>query len=107
MCLQETKDRSTRAFPREVFEGLGYNVAVHGQKTFNGVAILSKLPFDEVTPRLPGDDEDDHARFIEAVVSTPSGPFAWHRLYLPNGNPIGPKIRLQTQMDEAASCLFA
>ena len=49
---------------------MGYNVAVHGQKTFNGVAILSKLAFDEVTPRLPGDPEDDHARFIEAVVST-------------------------------------
>ena len=44
------------AFPREPFEALGYNVAVHGQKTFNGVAILSKFKFDEVTPRLPGDD---------------------------------------------------
>ena len=59
-----------RPFPREPFEALGYNVAVHGQKAFNGVAILSKLRFDEVTPRLPGEDGDDHARFIEAVVST-------------------------------------
>ena len=66
VCLQETKSQD-ETFPREPFEALGYNVAVHGQKTFNGVAILSKLPFDEVTPRLPGDPEDDHARFIEAV----------------------------------------
>ena len=68
-CLQETKCVD-EAFPRDAFEALGYNVAVHGQKTFNGVAILSKLPFDEVTPGLPGDNTDDHARFIEAVVST-------------------------------------
>src|SRR5690242_8801408 len=57
VCLQETKCVD-EAFPREPFEALGYNVAVHGQKTFNGVAILSRLPFDEVTPRLPGDTED-------------------------------------------------
>jgi len=63
-CLQETKCLDD-AFPREAFEAAGYNVAVHGQKAFNGVAILSKLPFDEVTPRLPGDPEDDHARFLE------------------------------------------
>jgi len=72
VCLQETKCVDD-AFPREHFESLGYNVAIHGQKTFNGVAILSKLKFDEVTPGLPGDDADDHARFIEAVVSTPRG----------------------------------
>jgi exodeoxyribonuclease-3 len=86
VCLQETKCQD-EAFPREPFEGLGYNVAIHGQKTFNGVAILSKLPFDEVTPRLPGDDADDHARFIEAVVSTGSGALRVASIYLPNGNP--------------------
>ena len=57
VCLQETKCVDD-AFPREPLEALGYNVAVHGQKTFNGVALLSKLPFDEVTPRLPGDEAD-------------------------------------------------
>jgi len=88
VCLQETKCVD-EAFPREPFEELGYNVAVHGQKTFNGVAILSKLPFDEVTPRLPGDNEDDHARFIEAQVSTPRGVVRVASIYLPNGNPIG------------------
>jgi len=86
VCLQETKCVDD-AFPREPLEALGYNVAVHGQKTFNGVAILSKLPFDEVTPRLPGDDDDDHARFIEAVVSTKSGALRIASIYLPNGNP--------------------
>src|SRR3977135_3614822 len=88
VCLQETKTQD-ETFPREPFEALGYNVAVHGQKTFNGVAILSKLPFDEVTPRLPGDPEDDHARFIEAQVSTPSGILRVASVYLPNGNPVG------------------
>jgi exodeoxyribonuclease-3 len=60
---------------------------VHGQKTFNGVAVLSKLPFDEVTPRLPGEDGDDHARFMEAVVSTERGALRFATIYLPNGNP--------------------
>ena len=88
VCLQETKCVD-EAFPREPFEALGYNLAIHGQKTFNGVAILSKLPFDEVTPRLPGDDGDDHARFIEAQVSTPTGVVRVASIYLPNGNPTG------------------
>jgi len=86
VCLQETKCVDD-AFPREPIEALGYNVAVHGQKTFNGVALLSKLPFDEVTLRLPGDDGDDHARFMEAVVSTATGALRIASIYLPNGNP--------------------
>ena len=86
VCLQETKCLDD-AFPREPFEAIGYNVAVHGQKTFNGVAVLSKFPFDEVTPRLPGNDSDDHARFIEAVISTEAGVLRVASLYLPNGNP--------------------
>src|SRR5215475_2670339 len=86
VCLQETKCVDD-AFPREPIEALGYNVAVHGQKTFNGVALLSKLPFDEVTPRLPGDDGDDHARFLEAAVSTAGGALRVASIYLPNGNP--------------------
>ena len=69
VCLQETKCPD-EAFPREPLEALGYNVAVHGQKAFNGVAILSKLPIDECNARLPGDESDDHARFLEAAVST-------------------------------------
>jgi exodeoxyribonuclease-3 len=86
VCLQETKCVDA-AFPREEIEALGYNVSTHGQKTFNGVAVLSKLRFDEVTPRLPGDDEDDHARFLEVVVSSGSRAVRIASIYLPNGNP--------------------
>jgi exodeoxyribonuclease III len=86
VCLQETKCVDD-AFPRLEFEGLGYNVAIHGQKTFNGVAILSKLKFDDVTIGLPGEAEDDHARFIEATVSTADGVIRVASIYLPNGNP--------------------
>jgi exodeoxyribonuclease-3 len=86
VCLQETKCMDD-AFPREPIEALGYNVAVHGQKAFNGVAVLSKLPLDGVTPRLPGDDGDDHARFIEATVPAGRGVIRVAGIYLPNGNP--------------------
>jgi exodeoxyribonuclease III len=86
VCLQEIKCVD-EAFPREPLEALGYNVAVHGQKTFNGVAVLSKSPLEDVTPRLPGDDGDAHARFLEAVVSTKEGALRIASIYLPNGNP--------------------
>ena len=86
VCLQETKTVDD-AFPRAPFESLGYNLAVHGQKTFNGVALLSKFPFDEINSGLPGDDGDDHARFIEGVVSTAHGVLRVASIYLPNGNP--------------------
>jgi exodeoxyribonuclease-3 len=86
VCLQETKCVD-EGFPREPFEALGYNVAVHGQKGFNGVAILSKVPFDEVTARLPGDEADAQARFLEAVISTAGGALRIASIYLPNGNP--------------------
>ncbi len=86
VCLQEIKCVD-EAFPREAFETLGYNVAVHGQKGFNGVALLSKHPFEDVTPRLAGDDSDVQARFLEALVSTKEGVLRVVSLYLPNGNP--------------------
>ncbi|MEL7047456.1 MAG: exodeoxyribonuclease III [Pseudomonadota bacterium] len=94
-CLQEIKSIDEN-FPSERFEELGYNVATHGQKGFNGVAIFSKIPFDEVTRRLPGDDDDEQARYIEAVVGIPKDGDGEHAgvirvasLYLPNGNPLG------------------
>ncbi len=86
-CLQEIKCVD-EAFPRSVFEDLGYNVAVHGQKTYNGVALLSKTPFEDVLRGLPGDEGDDHARYLEAVISAPR-PVRVACIYLPNGNPIG------------------
>jgi exodeoxyribonuclease-3 len=63
VALQELKCTDDQ-FPKEPFEALGYNCAVHGQKTYNGVAILSKRPMEDVTPRLPGGDGDDHARYL-------------------------------------------
>lgn len=83
VCFQELKCED-QAFPRQAFEELGYNLAVHGQKTYNGVAILSKLPFDEVKTRLPGDDGDEQARYVEAVVAG----IRVASIYLPNGNPV-------------------
>jgi exodeoxyribonuclease-3 len=85
--LQEIKCVDEK-FPAEAFERLGYNVAVHGQKTYNGVAMLSKTPLEDVRKGLPGDDGDEQARYIEAVISGPT-PVRMVGIYLPNGNPIG------------------
>ncbi|MBS0122800.1 exodeoxyribonuclease III [Thetidibacter halocola] len=80
------------AFPREPFEDRGYNVETHGQKGFNGVAILSKHPLEDVTRGLPGDDSDEQARWIEATVIGEKHACRLCGLYLPNGNPApGPK----------------
>ena len=88
--LQEIKSIDEN-FPREIFEDRGYTVETHGQKSFNGVAILSKLPLEDVTRGLPGDDSDDQARYIEATVMG-DVPIRVCGLYLPNGNPTpGPK----------------
>ena len=87
LCLQELKCMD-EAFPRLEVEAAGYNVAVHGQKTFNGVAILSKRPM-EIRTGLPGDELDAQARYIEAVVSDGTGVVRVASIYLPNGNPVG------------------
>jgi exodeoxyribonuclease III len=86
VCLQEIKCQD-EAFPREAIEALGYNVVTHGQKTFNGVALLSRYPFDETTPGLAGDEEDVQSRFLEGVVPLKHGVIRVACLYLPNGNP--------------------
>ena len=110
-CLQEIKCVD-EAFPKEVFEELGYNVAVHGQKGFNGVALLSKLPFDEVRPRLAGDPDDVQARYLEALISVPSGALRLINIYLPNGNPTGTekfvyKLAWMTRLKEHIKTLLA
>ena len=88
--LQEIKSVDD-LFPRQAIEDLGYNVETHGQKSFNGVAILSKLPLEDVTRGLPGDDTDEQARWIEATVVGEQA-VRICGLYLPNGNPApGPK----------------
>lgn len=111
VCLQELKCLD-EAFPREAIEALGYQVETHGQKTFNGVALLSKHPLEIEHRGLPG-FEDEQARYIEGVVSLPgagsgkvvggfpSDPATQPQgsalriasIYFPNGNPIpGPKF---------------
>ncbi len=88
--LQEIKSVD-EGFPREVLEDLGYRVETHGQKGFNGVAILSRLPLEDVTRGLPGDETDAQARYIEATVIGARA-VRVAGLYLPNGNPApGPK----------------
>ena len=83
VLLQETKSLD-EAFPRHEIEDCGYNLAVHGQKTYNGVAILSKRPLEDVFTGLPGDDDDEQARYVEAVT----GGVRVASIYLPNGNPV-------------------
>ena len=86
-CLQEIKSVD-EAFPSEEIEALGYTVETHGQKGFNGVALLSKVPFEEVNRGLPGNEDDEQARFIEGLFATDHGPLRVVSLYLPNGNPV-------------------
>jgi exodeoxyribonuclease-3 len=89
--LQEIKSVD-ETFPRDVIEDKGYSVETHGQKGFNGVAIVSRLPLEDVTRGLPGDDEDVQARWIEATVMGEDTAVRLCNLYLPNGNPApGPK----------------
>ena len=90
VLLQEIKSVD-EGFPRALFEDAGWRVETHGQKGFNGVAILSRLPLEDVTRGLPGDDEDPQARWIEATVMGQRAVRVCG-LYLPNGNPApGPK----------------
>ena len=84
VLLQEIKCQDA-AFPTEAVGDLGYNVATLGQKSYNGVAILSLQPIEDVTPGLPGDLADEQARYLEASV----GGIRVASIYLPNGNPIG------------------
>ncbi|WP_047490821.1 exodeoxyribonuclease III [Terriglobus sp. TAA 43] len=87
LLMQELK---TLEFPAMDFKALGYESVAIGQKSYNGVAILSKLPIEAVTTKLDGDDEDTHARFIEAILDEPDGKrLRVVCIYLPNGNPIG------------------
>lgn len=88
VCLQEIKT-TDQAFPALEFEALGYNCSVHGQKSYNGVAILSKRRPSDVIIGLPEGHGDDHARYIEAVIPGESGVVRVASVYAPNGNPPG------------------
>jgi exodeoxyribonuclease-3 len=84
-CLQEIKCEDPR-FPRLEFEALGYNIETLGQKSYNGVAILSKHRIEDVVRGVPGLNHDQ-ARYLEAVIAGPDGPVRVASIYAPNGNP--------------------
>ena len=115
VCFQEIKTVDEK-FPKEPFESLGYNVEVYGQKSYNGVALLSKFPVSDVRRGLPGEDlltegAEDQARYIEAVIEAPR-PVRVGGIYLPNGNPIGTekfdyKIRWMARLNAHARDLLA
>lgn len=83
LLLQETKCQN-HDFPKEPLEDLGYNLAIHGQKSYNGVAILSKYPIDDIIEGLPTFPEDPQARYIEAVTNG----IRVASVYVPNGGDI-------------------
>jgi exodeoxyribonuclease-3 len=89
VCLQELKAPQEK-FPETAIKDAGYHAIWHGQKSWNGVAILSRNDdIEEVRRALPGDPEDEHSRYIEAIVNG----ITIGCLYLPNGNPYpGPKF---------------
>ena len=82
VLAQELK-ATEETFPRAAIEDAGYNVAIHGQKNFNGVGIFARRPIEDVRIGLPGEDTDEQARYIEAFV----GDLRVASIYLPNGNP--------------------
>jgi exodeoxyribonuclease-3 len=110
VLLQEIKTLDA-GFPRAPVEDLGYRVETHGQKGFNGVAILSRLPLEDVVRGLPGDPGDEQARWIEATVIGRRA-VRVAGLYLPNGNPApGPKydykLAWMARMHARAAALLA
>ena len=96
-CLQELKAPDEK-FPLAAINDAGYNAIWHGQKSWNGVAILTRgKEITEVRKALPGDPEDMHSRYIEAIVDG----IVIGCLYLPNGNPApGPKFDYKLQWFE-------
>jgi len=84
LCLQETKCLA-RDFPTLEVKGLGYHVEAIGQRAYNGVALLSKRPAEQLVTGLLGNGEDQQPRYIEAAF----GEVRVSSVYLPNGNPVG------------------
>jgi exodeoxyribonuclease-3 len=110
VCLQEIKCQDEQ-FPYLEMEALGYNCAVHGQKSYNGVAVLSKFEIEEVLPGLPGDEADEQARYLECVIAASQGPVRVASIYLPNGNPkdtdkFGYKLRWMERLRDHAKDLL-
>ena len=112
LCLQEIKCLADD-FPRLEVAALGYHVEAIGQRAYNGVALLSKEPPRDVVRGLPGDDDDDQARYIEASFGSDGGEVRVASIYLPNGNPVGTdkftyKLAwMERLIDHAATCCAA
>lgn len=88
LLMQEIKSQDEN-FPRDAFTDMGWHIAVHGQKSYNGVAIASRFPIEDEMAGLPGDDSDEQARYLEATING----VRVATIYLPNGNPApGPKF---------------
>lgn len=87
LLLQETKVVNEQ-FPAMELEDLGYNLAIHGQKTYNGVCIASKFPLEDVITALPGDDSDEQTRYIEAVANVSGKVLRVASAYVPNGQAV-------------------
>ncbi|MEQ1789753.1 MAG: exodeoxyribonuclease III [Rickettsiales bacterium] len=87
VLLQELKCTDD-VFPFMEIEELGYNIAVYGEKSYNGVAILSKFPLDDISRGLNGNEGDTHSRYIEAVANLPNGAIRVASVYVPNGHEI-------------------
>jgi len=88
LLIQETKTQDVN-FPADLYQDAGWNVVFHGQKSYNGVAIAARQPLTDVMSGLPGDAEDEQARYMEATIDG----VRVATIYLPNGNPApGPKF---------------
>ncbi len=98
VALQEIKSQD-EAFPREVFEDMGYRVETHGQKSFNGVAILSKLPLEDVVRGLPGDAADEQAPLDRGDGDRRAGGAGLRPLPSERQPRAGAEIRLQAGLD--------
>lgn len=89
ILLQELKCINEQ-FPYTELEDLGYNLAVHGQKSYNGVAILSKYPIEEISSEAIDINKPDEARYIEGVVSLANNKaMRIASIYVPNGSEVG------------------
>lgn len=112
VCLQELKCEDAK-FPMGAIEDAGYRALVHGQKTYNGVAILSRLPLEESRRGLPGEPDDGQARYLEAEIALPGGGgVRVAALYCPNGNPVGTekfayKLRWMDRLQDYVTGLLA
>lgn len=103
VLFQEIKCE-TEKFPSLEVQGLGYNIAVYGQKTFNGVAILSKYPIEDVVRGLPTLPDDTQARYIECITYIDKLPVRVASVYVPNGQEVGSeKFNYKLRFFEALS----